>query len=49
MDQRSDGDATFNRKKPLLIHLITFHKEKPVFEGDLQTTDLKKKHEIVIS
>ena len=49
MDQRSDGDATFNRKKPLLIHLITFHKEKPVFEGDLQTTVLKKKHEIVIS
>ena len=35
-------------KKPLLIHLITFHKEKPVFEEDLQTTVLKK-HEIVIS
>ena len=36
-------------KKPLLIHLITFHKEKPAFEGDLQTTDLKEKYEILIS
>ena len=35
--QISNGDATLHREKPLLIHLITFPREKPVFEGELQT------------
>ena len=30
-------------------YIFTCHREKPVFEGDLKTTVLKKKHEIVIS
>ena len=34
--------ATLHREKPLLIHLITFHREKRVFEGELQTMILKK-------
>ena len=34
--------ATLHREKPLLIHLITFHREKPVFEAEMQTMVLKK-------
>ena len=38
----SNGDATLHREKPLLIQLIVFHREKPVFEGEMQTMVLKK-------
>ena len=34
--------ATLHREKPLLIHLIIFHREKQVIEEEMQTSVLKE-------